>query len=345
MSSAQALYVPKKKIAIASSFEGVVNNGATECAFVAMNAMQRMIGNKQLPGFYGYFFNQYTIDEFKSNKVKNSEVVQAFLKLRPLVAVASDYLTVLQVIEIKSEKAFNIIKKDRPIDQINSDIEYLTRYFSSTKSAFSGEREIFDKVFYEVRKETQKDYGAWLSLQEPFPHTIEQMRILNSLKSAQGKDFAGFVMYYVTSKDEASTYQLCNVYGELNLFKNGEISDVKFNPEVEYAKWFESLKTCLISEDRIIGKNKVEKADKVKQMVMVAEKENIPRNQVLRVQDRFDEKEIAELKQAGFEHHLIVKGGYAFPSDYEKAQKAGIPVFEREKMAEFISEFAREKGF
>lgn len=80
-------------------------------------------------------------------------------------------------------------------------------------------------------------------------------------------------------------------------------------------------------------------------MIMAAEKEGIPRSQVLRVQDRFDETEIRELRQAGFEHQFIVKGGYAFPSDYEKARKGGIPVFERHDMARFLSEFAREKGF
>ena len=33
------LYIPKKKIALASSFEGIFNNGALECAFVSINAI------------------------------------------------------------------------------------------------------------------------------------------------------------------------------------------------------------------------------------------------------------------------------------------------------------------
>ena len=342
MKSNQMLYTPNKKIVIASSFEGVVNNGATECAFVAINTVRRMVARGYMP-FHGRDrarVKQYSIDTFKS--FKDLPQTQAFLRLRPLVAVAGDYLTVLQIVADNEDDAKQLVDGVH----VESNINFFSREFEVQKKKSSKEREIFGKEFYVVRKETQdKDYKAWLSLQEPFPHTIEQLRILNSLKNAQDNDFSGFVLYYVTSKDEASTYQLCNVYGELNIFKNGEISEVKFKPGVDYAKWFENLKTCMISEERIIGKNNVVDADKIKQMIMVSDKENVPREQVFRVQDRYDENEIETLKQEGFRHHLIVNGGYAFPLDYAKAQKAGIPVIERADMAKSLSEYAKNNGF
>ena len=39
------IYSPKFKIVIASSFEGIVNNGATECALTSFNAYNKMFGD------------------------------------------------------------------------------------------------------------------------------------------------------------------------------------------------------------------------------------------------------------------------------------------------------------
>lgn len=232
MKPSQILYVPKKKIAIASSFEGVVNNGAAECAFVSLNAQRRMIGRGELPGFAGFFKQQLSVGEFNKKNgevhprdwIKGSIPVRAFLALRPLVAVAGDYLNVLQITEKCRESAFVLVASHEMDSRM---VDFFSRQFADMKSKTGKEREIFEREFYAVRKETQdRNYKEWLSLQGPFPHTIEQMRILNSLKSAQGNDFSGFVLYFVTSKDEQSTYQLCNVYGEMGFLREGEISNL-----------------------------------------------------------------------------------------------------------------------
>ena len=342
------LYIPNKKIAIASSFEGVVNNGAKECAFVSLNAYQKLVDQRKTPGA-GFFGREITPDEFRnSDSVRNSNIVRFFLKMRPVVAVAEDYHTVLMV-GMLYDHVVNDLVGDKSKEFFNKDaaVEFFCNEFKRTKAQTQKERGYFKVEFDAERKlQQEKDYKSWLALQKPYMDTLEQLRILNGLKKEAGdKNYTGFVLYYVTSKDEASTYQLCTVYGEFNLFKNGEIGGISFDREKDWPKFFESLQTCIITQDRIIGTGRVAGADKVGQMKLAAEQEGVPHSQIFRLNDRYDPDEVVQLKAAGFEHNFVVTGGYAFSQDYENARTAGIPVIEKSKLAETLSAYAREKGF
>jgi len=327
------LYLPQKKIVIASSFEGVVNNGAKECGVVSLAAYRKMVKEGQIK------------DSDALLKHSESKIMSTFLALRPLVAVAEDYLTVLQMIgRLYPYQTVRLIEgRDLKI------VKFVGEMFEDFKSQTAKERALFKTEFYAERKNRQEsNYKAWLNLQEPFSETIGQFRLLNELKTFDEKTVAqtgGFKLYYVTSKDEASTYQLCTVYGEFGRFQPGEVSDSIFTPGENYAALFESMKTCLIRRDCIIGKETVENVDKLVQMKMVAEKENVTPADVWRLQDRYDKGEFETLKAAGFVHQFVVTGGYAFPTDYAKAREDGIVVVERGLLAQSLSGYARENGF
>ena len=327
-----AFYVPQKKIVIASSFEGVVNNGAKECGVVSLAAYRKMVKEGHIK------------DTDALLKHSENWIMATFLALRPLVAVAEDYLTVMQIIGRLYPDQTRRLVEDRDVSMV----KFVGEMFEYIKSQTAKERAIFKTEFYAERKNRQEsNYKAWLNLQKPFSETIEQFRKLNELKMFDEKtavQTSGFKLYYVTSKDEASTYQLCTVYGEFGRFQPGEVSDSIFTPGEDYAALFESMKTCLIRRDCIIGKETVENVDKLVQMKMVAEKENISPAQVWRLQDRYDKNEFETLKTAGFTHQFVVTGGYAFPTDYANARDDGIVVVERGLMAQTLSDYARENG-
>ncbi len=343
------MYVPQKKVVIASSFEGVVNNGAKECGVVSLAAYEQMVKGGRLK-------NQRSFA-----KEDQQTVMKAFLALRPLVAVAGDYLTVLMLIRNHMATATAMVNGNGRSEQYKKEsVAHFQKEFEIIKDRTKDQRAEFNKEFYAERKARQTaDYNGWLALQEPFAETIEQFRQLNELKSfsvdnlirGQFEGFVshyqsgGFKLYYVTSKDEASTYQLCTVYGEFGRFKPGEVSDRILTPGDDWASFFESLKTCLIHRDCIVGKETVENVDKLVQMQMVAKKEGVPPAQVWRLQDRFDKDEIETLKAAGFEHQFIVTGGYAFPTDYDQARSHGVAVIERGKMASQLAAYAQAGGF
>lgn len=338
------LYIPMKKIAIASSFEGVVNNGAKECGFVSFNAQQRMMAAGRMPAnVKGFFGRSIEPDEFRAQpEIRDSVVMRAFLLLRPLVAVAADYLALLEAIELNSERAKRLVSARR-----TDDFQFFIGRVNETKENMPKETAAaFKEAFYAEREMRKKnDYGKWLALQEPFMETIAQLRELALLRTyKQNEVKSGFVLYYVTSKDEQSTFELCNIYGELGHFRPGEVGK-PLDPAENWASVFSQMQTCLIRRENIVGLETVQTADKVSQMDAVAQKAEVGRKNVWRVNDRYDEAEIAELKVAGFEHNFIVTGGYAFPQDYEIARQNGIPVLEREHMAEQLATYAQEKGF
>ena len=334
------LRVPDKKIVIASSFEGVVNNGAKECGVVSLAAYERMVNDGRLEGLHSFA------------KEDPETVMKAFIFLRPMVAVAEDYLTVLMLIARNMATSTAIAKGNIRTEKYTKDaIAHFQSEFAHIKELTKDQRAEFKKEFYIERKSRQDaDYRAWLGLQEPYAETLEQLRILNPLKTFDAKTGAltgGFVLYYVTSKDEASAFQLCTVYGELGIFKPGELGGTSIlQPGENWADVFESMRTCLIKREHIIGKETVPDVDKVEQMRIAAEERaQVPRKQVWRLQDRYDPEEIGALKAAGFDHQFIVTGGYAFLDDYDKARAAGVPVVERSRMAQTLSDYAKEKGF
>jgi hypothetical protein len=340
-----SFHIPQKKVVVASSFEGVLNNGAMECAFTSLNAFNKIArkGAIRSDGFFGQGIMEP--DEFRQLNLPGSMLVKAFLALRPLVAVAEDYLTVLMLIEAHGGAAREVVTNTS-----KEGVEFFTEAFKRLKGTTAEARAAFRTAFYEERKACQeKSYPSWLALQEPYPETLDQLRLLNALKdgpAGASNGVNGFFLYYVTSKDEASTLQLCNVYASLGSMKATEVSAAAISAAGGWPAYVASLKTCLISPDRIIGIQKVAGGDKLRQMQMILAQENIDDPaRIWRVNDRYDEAEIASLKSGGFVHYFISAGGYAFPHDYETARQNGIPVIERARLAEELSQYAEQKGF
>lgn len=327
--------MPQKKIAVASSFEGVVNNGARECALVSFNAYHRLLEKKQVCGHR--FMDVMEPDRF-NREAKRDAVVNAFLNLRPLVAVAEDYLTVIQIISLNLQHLPSL--QVREAEEV---FRFFKKEFESAKQATPDSRAAFKEAFYAERKRLQEaDYGKWLSLQQPYEDTVQQLRILAKLRAlgADGKVSNGFALYYVTTKDAKSTWELCTVYGKLGSLEAGEVSDGIKAGTMDWPGYLAQLSTCLIKKDHILAKENGSQPEKMK---AISDAEGIPPGLVWRLNDRYDEKEAAELKAGGFPY-FVVTGGYAFPWDYEKARSAGITVIKRERLAESLSSIAKEKG-
>jgi len=73
------VYIPEKKIALAFSFEGIINNGAFECGTVTYNVLHDMgcyIGGK--------------VEAGEAEKLRETPWMKRFLFLRPLVETAGD---------------------------------------------------------------------------------------------------------------------------------------------------------------------------------------------------------------------------------------------------------------
>jgi len=321
------MYKPKFKIVLASSFEGIINNGVYECALTSFNAYQNMPEGKNK------FFRK-SIEPKEFSVIKNSKEIEAFLRLRPLVEIAEDYLTVIELIE----------KYPRLIDEMLQNPKEESSYlpliekFEEIKSESPERRKRFKEEFYRERERMQKrDYENWLNLQEPFSDTIAEFRTLvNTQKRINGRDsyssiISGFVPWFSTSKDETSTYNLCSFYTKvMKLYPTDVAENGKF--------------TCMISRDRIIGLEHTR--DKVEQLKTIAKKENIPRAQVWRINDRYDPKQQIQLRDEGFAYQFLLKGGYVFPHDIKKAENdPTIIILERKNFAKTLGEFAKKWGF
>ena len=334
------IYIPKNRVVVASSFEGVVNNGAKECCLVSLNARERMRHNKALDG--ASFGKILSPGEFQSIPVQGSYVVKAFLALRPLVAVAEDYLKVLELIERYPNEANGLasgVDKER-------NICFFTNEFQSLES--EPKHKAFKEEFYRERKAMQEaNYREWLSLQEPYAETIAQLREISMHKKANRSGvYKGFVLSYVTSKDEKTTFELCNAWVELGHLLSREVDSFSEpDPLKDWAGFLSRLNNCLIARERIIGLESVPNADKVEQMKIIAAREEVPPNQIIRINDRYDERETNSLILNGFTHNVIVTGGYAFPGDYAKAIREGIPVLKRSNLAQELLNYAKKHNF
>ena len=282
------LYIPDKKYVIASSFEGIINNDARECGAVSLSVWERMVASGRLKGYASF--------EGYDSKL----VMKEFLFLRPLVAVAEDYLTVLMLIQNYKTTVKNIVRNPwygpRFMKEV---IAHFKDEFERVKFGTLEQRAEFKDGFKSERRSRQvSHYRDWLGLQYPYVESLAQFRKLSPLKKFDpvgGEMTGGFLLYYVTSKDEFSTWGLCNYYGELEFFTKNELTDPNlFRSGENLAEYFNSMKNCLITREHIIGVETVPDADKVKQMTLVAERENIPHKQVIRLQDRYDlwEREI-----------------------------------------------------
>jgi hypothetical protein len=324
------VYRPKAKIAVASSFEGIVNNGATECALTSFNAYH------QMPEGEGKFFGRVIEPgEFVSQKLANHKYVRAFLALRPLVGVAEDYLTVMEVIDSSPEGVeymLNHPNEERAYTQLIEKFKDFKGNADVRQRFGFGE----DSAFYKERKRMQAaDRSAWMGTQEPYQDAINQFRkLINTQQRVDDSDVykavvSGFVPWFATSKDEYSTQLLCEIYTEMERV-----------PED-----FTKGPTCVISNERIIGKDAVPDRDKVKQLKIIAEKEDVPHSQVWRLNDMYRAEKDLELRDAGFHNQFIVPG-YMFPHDVQKARedKDSI-VLERDNFAAQLGEYAKAWRF
>lgn len=317
------IYAPKARIAIASSFEGIVNDGARECALTALNAY-----HKQHPrAFFGRILSA---DEFNRLYV-NTDTVKAFLALRPMVEVAEDYRTVLDLAIKYPKEAYALASNPNDVRAYT----LFERRFNRLKQRTAKERDEFgrgkESLFYKEREALQRaDYEAWLNTQSPFEDTLSQFRELVDTQTWDSdKPVSGFYPRFATSKDEASTHALCNFYARV---KKLDPSDV------------ESRK-CLIPRDGIIGMETVPSRNKVKQLGVIADRLEVPRSQVWRVNDRYDTGQQNELYDAGFVYQFFLPG-YAAPSEIEKAESDRMAkVLERKRFAEQLAAYAREWGF
>ena len=315
------VYIPNFKIAVASSFEGIVNDGARECGLTSFNAYHH------IPEGEGSFYGRI-VEPGDFESIADSRDMRAFLALRPLVEVAEDYLTVIEVIEANPGLVDNMLA--HPNEE--SSYDPLIERFGERKEQSPELRSEFKDVFYAERKRMQREaYDAWLNTQSPFPESIAELRYLVRTQERYGGDDVdtGFVPWFATSKDEESTHSLCVFYGKVQ----------KLDPEdLEGSR-------CLITRERIIGKERTR--DKVEQLKIIADEEGIPRSHVWRLNDRYDAKQQIELRDNGFAYQfLLAGGGYVFPHDVRKAQKDPmVIVIPRKGFAKALGEKAREWGF
>jgi len=318
------VYIPKDVIVIASSFEGVVNDGARECGLTSFNAYQQMKEGKDK------FFKRVVQPEYFES-ISGSREIQAFLKLRPPVEVAEDYLTVIEVIENYP----NLI--DAMLNDPGNPSVYdpLIEKFKLRRSESEEIRARFKEAFYAERKRMQdRDWESWSNTQSPFPESIEELRELQETQKYGDDELritlvSGFVPRFATSKDEESTYNLCKIYSKLGKLRPGDVGKTE---------------KCLIPRHGIIGKEHTR--DKIKQLEMFAEEFGVPHSQVWRLNDRYDIEQQQELWDNGFHYQFLIKGGYAFPHDYVKAEGDRIVnVLERKGMARELGRYAEQWNF
>ena len=319
------IYKPAKIIAVASSFEGILNDGAPECALVSFNAYQ-----DQVPG--SFFGGKMSAAEF-NNDYRNTVAVKAFLALRPLVEVAEDYRTVLDLMNqnVSETAAF----ADNPNDPVLYAI--LVDKFNAIKQATKAERDAFGKgkesLFYKAREALKgEDYKAWLNTQVPFSDTIPEFRKLVETQQWDGNvPKSGFFPRFATSKDEKSTIELCTFYTDpvVGKLDKSDVGDGR----------------CLIPPNGIVGMETVPSRNKVEQLKVIAEKLGVPRGQVWRMNDRYDPKQQEELYAAGFVYQFFLPG-YATPTEIEKSKSDKfVRLLDRKNFAEQLANFAKDWGF
>jgi len=322
------IYRPKVKIAVASSFEGIVNNGATECALTSFNAYQQMMEGG------GKFFGG-VVEPKDIGQIRDTEHFRAFLALRPLVGVAEDYVTVLQVLEQCPGQVRKML--NHPADE--AAYVPLIEKFYELRGQQPVLRQRFgigkESAFYRERKRMQDaDMTAWMGTQEPYADSIAQFRMLvdtqervDGAANSYEAVTRGFVPWFATSKDEASTFLLCQIYTRTDRMERAALAE-------------DGRVRCVISRDRLIGMETVPDRDKVKQLTVIAEREGVPHPQVWRIEDRYDTKQQLELRDAGFHTQFIVPG-YMFPHDIRRATKdRNVVVLGRSNFAAQLGGFA-----
>ncbi len=317
------IYIPKNKIVLAFSFEGIVNDGATECALVAYNAYQNI---KPGMGLDGRVVEPREFDEYVDR-----DEIKGFLSLRPLINKAYEYFFVIDTLKERPEEAERVVYNPTDIEAFDVLIETFREIDSKTPDE---QKKMLDDAFYKERKRMQNsDYEAWLNVQRPFPESIAQLRYLvrTQMFDDEGNVVSGFVPWYATSKDEASTFSLCENYAKHR----------KLDPDDIEA----DLTGCTIPRKRILGRERVPSRNEIERLNMIAEIEDVYPEMVWRINDRYDSEAQERLFNAGYKHQFLVPG-YTFPHDFENAKKDDriIVIENREEMARDIGKYAQKLG-
>ena len=325
------IYAPKSKIAIASSFEGIVNDGAPECALVSFNAYQ-----EQEPG--SFFGRKLTAAEFNA-QYRDDVRVRSFLALRPMVEVAEDYHTIIALIDMYRSDVGRLAANPADTEAYHFFVEKARAIrFSPVHDRNRNEFGSKDGLFYKERKALQDaDYNAWLNMQAPFDDTLPQFRALVDTQTrVAGAPTpytavrSGLVPWFATSKDEASAYALCQFYAKVMKLDPGDVGE-------------DGTQTCMITRDRIIGLEHTR--DKVEQMKIISREEDIPRTQVWRLNDRYDPKQQQQLFDNGFVVQFFLPG-YAAPHEIEAAKSDKlVRTLDRQHFAEQLAAYAEQWGF
>ncbi len=318
----EAVYKPATKIVVALSFEGFVNDGVTECGLTASNAW-----NTVEPG--RYLFGRL-VEAEEVGTVAETREMQAFHRLRPVVEVAEDYLTVDRV----------IVNNPGLVDAVlasttEGTVAPLVEKFEADKAATKELRAAFKKAFYDERTRAQgRNYQAWLATQSPFPDAVDELRLMRDTWTTEQEGdkyfvVSGLLPVFATSKDEKSTWELCTLYGSQGRLRQEDVG--------------EGIQ-CVITKGKIIGKERT--TDKIGQLRMFAKQEDVPYSQVWRVNDRIDPKQQADLARAGFRYQFFVEGGYAFPHEARKAREdPQLVVVPRKGLAGALGSYARNLNF
>ena len=321
------IFIPKGKIAVASSFEGIVNDGCPECFLTSINAYSGMEEGK------GKFYNK-VIEPEDFGEARKGREMKAFRRLRPIVELAEDYVTILETIHSNPELIEELLN-----DPDNWEIyEPILEKFFHRRAESDDLRARFKEEFYDERKRMQdRDFREWVKTQGPFEGMIPQYKLLvetqkkNDDPDPYSSIESGFVPWFATSKDEASTFSLCSFYAAVGLIDEEDVGS-------------EDSDMCVIKRDRIIGKERTR--DKIEQLKMIADKEGVPRSNVWRLNDRYDKDQQLRLRDEGFPYQFLIKGGYAFPHDVAAADEDSfIIVMERDEFAKRLSQYAEKWGF
>ncbi|MBI4181574.1 MAG: hypothetical protein HY520_01245 [Candidatus Aenigmarchaeota archaeon] len=322
------LHTPEPPVGVGFSFEGIVNNGAIACGVEAFGAYDEM-----RPGGLERAGMQRIVDpkEFTSD-IRESSPYQAFTLLRPLVAKAGDYLPVVQVITAHPQLVLQMIA-----DPTNKEaFAPAIALYHEFKAAHPDDWQAFGvgdgSFFYRERARLQAmGREGWEGLQSPYPDAVEELRALAQTMELRAPDefVRGFVPYFASSKDAASIYSLCLKYAAEGRMARGDVEGEK----------------CVISRSRILDKS-VGGGDKVVQLARIAEELSIPRERVVRVDDRYDAKEVAALQDGGFPHVVVMEGGYVFPWDLDIARQpdSGVLVLPRKGFAEQLAAASQAWG-
>ncbi|MFC2143343.1 hypothetical protein ACFLQN_03005 [Candidatus Aenigmatarchaeota archaeon] len=317
------IYAPQRhRIAIASSFEGIINNGASECALTSLNAYHR----QDPTAFAG---RTLTPEDFKT--YRDSPVVQGFLALRPLVEIAEDYRTVLDIIARHPEEVEALVADPHNTTLYHS----LSERFDTIKTQTEKEREAFgrgkESLFYTERAALKKaDLAAWMGTQGVFPDTLPQFRLLVNTQQWEGSEpISGFYPRFATSKDEATAHTLCSIYTQTDRLRPDDVEGER----------------CLIPRDGIIGMETVPDRNKVTQLDEIGRRLSVPRTQVWRLNDMYNPPQQAELNAAGFTNQFFLPG-YTSPVEIGQAREdPHVKILDRRTFAHQLAEYAREWGF